>query len=61
MNNQTDHLDQPEEDVLTYTVSDEALEAAANAERRIASNVYPFCTVPAEAPTAARILEWPVT
>jgi hypothetical protein len=29
MNDRTDHLDQTDEDILTYTVSDEALEAAA--------------------------------
>ena len=33
MNEQTDHLDQIDEDILTYTVSDEALEAAAGRER----------------------------
>ena len=31
MNDDTTNLDQAEEDILTYTVSDEALEAAANA------------------------------
>jgi hypothetical protein len=30
MNDQTEHLDQSEEDILTYTVSDEAIEAAAD-------------------------------
>jgi hypothetical protein len=29
MDDQTDHFDQAEEEILTYTVSDEALEAAA--------------------------------
>jgi hypothetical protein len=29
MNDQTEHLDQSEEDILTYAVSDEAIEAAA--------------------------------
>jgi hypothetical protein len=33
MNEQTDDLDQADEEILTYTVSDEALEAAANTER----------------------------
>jgi hypothetical protein len=28
MNDQTEHLDQSEEDILTYAVSDEAIEAA---------------------------------
>jgi hypothetical protein len=32
MNDQTDHLDQADEDILTYTVSDDALEAAAGTE-----------------------------
>jgi hypothetical protein len=33
MNNQTDTLDQTDEEILTYTVSDEALEAAASTDR----------------------------
>jgi hypothetical protein len=32
MNNETDDLEQPE-DILTYTVSDEVLEAAAQTEK----------------------------
>ena len=36
MNDETTNLDQIEEDVLTYTASDEALEAAAGPERGIA-------------------------
>jgi len=32
MNNQTDHLDQADEEVLITTVCDEALEAAAGTE-----------------------------
>jgi hypothetical protein len=34
MDNPTDTLDQTDEDILTYTVSDEALEAATGIERR---------------------------
>ena len=33
MNDTTTDLDQTDEDILTYTVSDEALEAAAGTER----------------------------
>ena len=33
MNDQTDDLDQAEAEILTYTLSDEALEAAAGTER----------------------------
>jgi len=33
MNDETTNLDQADEDILTYTVSDEALEAAAGIER----------------------------
>ena len=33
MDNPADTLDQADEDILTYTVSDEALEAAAGTER----------------------------
>jgi hypothetical protein len=36
MNNQTDHLDHADEEILTFTVSDEALEAAAGAEAGVA-------------------------
>ena len=33
MDNPADTLDQADEEILTYTVSDEALEAAAGSER----------------------------
>jgi hypothetical protein len=33
MNDETTNLDQTDEDILTYTASDEALEAAAGIER----------------------------
>jgi hypothetical protein len=33
MNDDTTNLDQTDEDILTYTVSDDALEAAAGTER----------------------------
>jgi hypothetical protein len=33
-NNTTDTLDQTDEEILTYTVSDEAIEAAARTEDR---------------------------
>jgi len=33
MNDQIGHLDQTDEDILSYTVSDEALEAAAGTQR----------------------------
>jgi hypothetical protein len=33
MNDDTTNLDQTDEDILTYTVSDEAIEAAAGIER----------------------------
>ena len=33
MNDETDDLEQPEGDILTYTVSDEAPEAAAQTSR----------------------------
>jgi hypothetical protein len=44
MNDETDNLDQIEEDILTTTVSDEALEAAAGREKRIPETppVLPF-------------------
>jgi hypothetical protein len=35
MNDRTTNLDQADEDILTYTVSDDALEAAA-----VAGNIY---------------------
>ena len=34
MNDDTTDFDQTDEDILTYTVSDEALEAAAGTERK---------------------------
>jgi hypothetical protein len=33
MDDQTDHLEQTDEDILTYTVSDDTLEAAAGTGR----------------------------
>jgi hypothetical protein len=36
MNDDTTDLDQVDEDILTYTVSDEALEAAAGTESGVA-------------------------
>jgi hypothetical protein len=33
MNDETDHLDQIDEDILTSTLSDDAIEAAAGTER----------------------------
>jgi hypothetical protein len=51
----SDNLDQADEDILTYTVSDEALEAAAGSMKTVAeastglpgpgcqSCVWPFC------------------
>jgi hypothetical protein len=36
-------LDQTDEDILTYDVSDEALEAAAGSERGPASVFHSFC------------------
>ena len=35
MNDKTTTLDQTDEEILTYTVSDEALEAAAGTERGV--------------------------
>jgi hypothetical protein len=37
MNDETTNLDQADEDILTYTASDEALEAAASTEREVPS------------------------
>jgi hypothetical protein len=42
MNEQTDHLDHADEEVPTYTLSDEALEAAAG---RIDGLVSRFATI----------------
>ncbi len=44
----TGNLDKADEDILTYTVSDEVLEAAAGTERRAASwgaesTISPYC------------------
>ena len=39
MDQETDHLDQADEDILTYTVSDEALEAAAGTESEAVSSM----------------------
>ena len=41
-------LDQADEEILTYTVSDEALEAAAGTERGGISLRYPHSTAPAD-------------
>jgi hypothetical protein len=46
MNDTTAHiatLDQADEDILTYTASDEALEAAAGIERMAATLNEPIC------------------
>lgn len=47
MNGTTVDLDQPEEETLSYDVSDEALEAAARQPRAPADTTYsifsPFC------------------
>ena len=37
MNDETTTLDQTDEEILTYTVSDDALEAAARTERGVMS------------------------
>jgi hypothetical protein len=42
MDNLADNLDQADEDILTYTVSDEALEAAAE-EGVVETSVGSFC------------------
>jgi hypothetical protein len=39
-NNTTATLDQADEDILTYTISDEALEAAARSERGAGTNSF---------------------
>jgi hypothetical protein len=41
MGDQTDHLDQADEDILTDTVSDEALEAAAGGPPHLAATPDP--------------------
>ena len=48
MNDETTTLDQTDEDVLSYTVSDEALEAEAGTERgaRVLVYTYPFGYLP---------------
>jgi hypothetical protein len=43
MNDQANALDQADEEILTYTVSDEALEAAAGTERGAPSYPTSFC------------------
>ena len=40
MNDHADHLDQTDEDILAYTVSDEALEAAGGTERLRGTIMY---------------------
>jgi hypothetical protein len=39
-------LDQADEEILTYTVSDEALEAAASMERMVESGVHTSVPIP---------------
>ena len=46
MDDRTDHLDQADEEILTSTVSDEALEAAAGTERGPDTYPYPFSLCP---------------
>jgi hypothetical protein len=46
MNDETTNLDQADEDILTYTASDEALEAAAGIERGARASYYPPQTQP---------------
>ena len=47
MNDTTSDLDQTDEEILTYTVSDEALEAAAGPERGAISDGFrPYCPGP---------------
>jgi hypothetical protein len=46
MNNETTNLDQADEDVLTYTASDEALEAAAGREPPLNTAAVPFLCWP---------------
>jgi hypothetical protein len=53
MDNETDHLDRADEDILNYTISDEALEAAAGTEwggvaaaARSASSLPPVILLP---------------
>jgi hypothetical protein len=41
MDNPTDTLDQADEEILTYTASDEALEAAAGT---VENTFFPYCT-----------------
>jgi hypothetical protein len=41
MNDETTSLDQTDEEILTYTASDEALEAAAGTERGAPPSVFP--------------------
>jgi len=49
MNDQTDHVDSADEDILTYTVSDEALEVIAREARAtfptifVTSKAMPYC------------------
>ena len=43
MDNPADNLDQADEDILTNTVSDEALEAAAGTEMAPLTYVTAFC------------------
>jgi hypothetical protein len=45
MDDRPDHLDQTDEDSLSYTVSDEALEAAAGTERGAARTLLACPTI----------------
>ena len=44
MDNPADNLDQTDEDILTYTVSDEAIEAAAGEDKEICPSLA-LCSV----------------
>jgi hypothetical protein len=46
----SDTLDQTDEDILTYTVSDEAIEAAAGIERAGIPSLYPFSRINSPCP-----------
>jgi hypothetical protein len=52
MDDQTDHLDQADEDILTYTVSDEAVEGAAGVVRGLAT---PIQVLVSTVPFAAKL------
>jgi hypothetical protein len=46
MNDDTIDLDQADEEILTYTVSDEALEAASGTERKLMTDPLSVCCLP---------------